>query len=166
MRKPFIMSILLMCGMQTALAQCGFERTTDIDGGSASSTSGDHCLVLASSPQQRTIVVSSPAFPYLHQSKLLSDSVDDFVGPFVQPHWWTSHDDRTSAKDERLLFVTATRIRIPAEFNAGRRRSFNDECVRCIAMREEFGKFKVFIYEISMSAVGPYPVDLCNRRWA
>lgn len=173
------MSMLLICGMQTALGQgprvllgggCGSERTTDIDGGSASSTSGDPCLVLGlSSPQQTTVIIFSPTFPYLHQSKppsAMQDSFGDFAGSFVQPYWWTSHDDQSSAKNQRLLLATATRIMIPAEMNVTGRQSFRAVCVRHITVREEIDEFRVLIYRNSMPAVGPGSNALCNRSWA
>ena len=179
MRKPFIISILLICAMQTALGQvspvlpvsgCGSEKTTDIDGGRASSTSGDPCLVLGlPSPQQTTVIIPSPSSPYWHQSKTARDvpgSFGGFMDSFVQSYWRTSRNDESSAKNQALLLTAATSVTIPAKMKASSQESCTDACIRRIVMSEDIYEFRVLIYGNSISAVGLGFNDLCNRSWA
>lgn len=95
MRKRLLTSIVLFCGLQVAFGQsaqffapfCGSESRTDLDGGSASSTSSDPCLTIG--PPSPPIAKSFFPLERLHNSRsiLPGDRSPMAVGDFN----WSTH---------------------------------------------------------------------------
>ena len=178
MRKPWIISILLFCGMQTALGQirpglfggCGSERTTDLDGGLASSTSGDHCVTVelqAPQPVNNVSRSSPPSyFPDFRPTFSPQESFPTVIDTFTQIYLHISSKDCEIFRSKTLLLSAVDTTVITVDMDAKELRPLMEVCVRSTAIRDSIERFRALTFEYLIGEVGLGSDNTCNRSWA
>jgi hypothetical protein len=179
MRTRLIISILLLCGMHTALGQtpvtgfggCGSERTTDIDGGFASSTSGDGCIVVGlPNPQQKSNTNRRSSPNNLRESREILSEQDCSVrvtGAFTQLDLlMLSKSCSNVTKWKALLLITVDATALVSDLHIARLCSGTNTFVRRLTKKNGIERPRVLTYADLIAGVGSGPANTFDGSWA